>query len=88
MKENFLITILSFFVAMLASGLFAEFVKHKVKVKTSRILGIISFLIGAVFVMPTYKRTGISQIFYFTFLIFFINFAFMILLPEKGISKK
>ena len=89
MKGNFIVTILLFFVAMLASGIFAELIKHKLTKRTSRFIGVISFLIGAIFVMPTYKGTGIRQILFFTALIFFINFALMMFFPEsKAASKK
>ena len=88
MEQNFLVTIISFFVAMLASGLFAEFAKHKLKKRNTVLIGIVSLLIGGAFAMPTYRGKGMQQVLFFTILIFFINFALMLFFPEGGSPKR
>ncbi len=88
MEQNFLVTIILFFVAMLASGLFAEFVKRKFEKRNVILIGVASLLIGSAFAMPTYKGKGIQQVLFFTVLIFFINFALMLFFPGGGSLKK
>lgn len=84
MKENFIATILFFFFAMIASGLIGEKLKRTVSKKSRILSGAVSVVIGIILIMPVYRATGIKQILIFSVLIFFLNFGFIILLPEKG----
>lgn len=84
MKENFIATILFFFLAMVASGLTGEKLKRTVSKKMRILSGIVSVIIGVILIAPVYRATGIKQILIFSVLIFSLNFGFIILLPEKG----
>ncbi|MCD6427098.1 MAG: hypothetical protein J7L03_03215 [Caldisericaceae bacterium] len=86
MKENFIATILFFFFAMIASGLIGEKLKRTVSKKLRILSGAVSVVIGVILIMPVYRTTGIKQILIFSVLIFFLNFGFIILLPEKGVK--
>ncbi len=82
MEQSFVLTILSFFAAMLASGLLAEFIKRKLSKGYVVPIGVLSFITGIGFVKPTRVEHGLNQVFYFTLLIFFINFAMMLFFPR------
>ncbi len=82
MEQNFVLTILSFFAAMLASGLLAEFIKRKLSRGYAALIGILSLLIGLSFIKPVHAESGLNQILYFTLLIFFINLAMMLFFPR------
>ena len=88
MKENFIATILFFFLAMIASGLLGEKLKRTLPGKIRVLSGIISVAAGVTLIMPVYREAGLKQILIFAILIFLLNFGFIILLPEKGIGKR
>ncbi len=88
MKENFIATILFFFLATVSSGLAGEKLKHMVSKKIRILSGIISVIIAVTLIIPVYKTSGLRQILIFAILIFILNFGFIILLPEKDVDKK
>ncbi len=88
MKENFIVTILFFFLAMVTSGILGEKLKRNTKKKIGVFVSISSIVAGVFLIMPVYKSIGIKQILLFTVLIFLLNFGFIILLPEKEVRKK
>ncbi len=87
MKDNFILTILFFFVAMVVSGIAGEILKRKIRHSAVLLLGVVSIAVSVFLIMPVYRATAIRQIVLFTVLIFFLNFGFMILLPERGVQK-
>ena len=83
METNFILAIVLFFVALVASGILGHYLKVKLPKKKKILIGSFSAAIGIALIFPTLRTNGNVQIVLTMFIVAFANFALILILPEK-----
>jgi len=83
MEANFTLTIILFFTGLIISGISGHYIKKKLNKKKRIIIGILSIVIGLIFVLPTLRAKGNIQAAYIMGVVSLANFGMIILTPEK-----